>query len=322
VTSVASYDDLVRLRRDELSAKRLQTRVAELEKENEELRSLARAVETIDGPRPLGARVVGRSGAPLTRVITLDVGTSDGVRRGDGVIDKNGVVGLVLAVGRRSCDVLVMADSSSAIDVVVQRTRARGILRGAGSDEQYTARVEDFDKLRDVKPGDAIVTSGLGARFPPGVLVGTVIEAEAPDDSLYLRADVRPAADFARLEHVAVLIDRPTPRAPRLGREDEATPDAEATVDKKPGDKKKPDDKKGDEKKPDGKKADDKKPDDAKKPDAGPAADDRKPDEAKKPDAGPAADDRKPDEAKKPDAGPAADDRKPDEAKKPDAGPG
>jgi rod shape-determining protein MreC len=230
VTSVAGHEELVRLRRDDGSALRLQTRIAELERENESLRSLARAVENIDGPRPIGARVVGRKGAPLTRLFTLDVGGADGVRRGDGVVDRHGVVGLVLSVGRRSCDVLLLSDPSSAIDVVVQRTRSRGILRGAGSDERYYARVDDFDKLREVSPGDAIVTSGLGARFPPGVLVGTVIDAQAPDDSLYLRATVRPAASFDRIEHVAVLIDRPPPKAPRLGREAEeegaAAPDA------------------------------------------------------------------------------------------------
>jgi rod shape-determining protein MreC len=229
VTSVRSYDELVKLRRNDSSAVRAEARIAELEKENEELRSLARAVESIDGPKPLGARVVARTGSPLTKLFTLDVGSADGVRRGDGVVDKNGVVGLVLAVGRRSCDVLLLSDSSSALDVVDQRTRARGILRGDGSNERYTAKVDDFDKLRDVQPGDAIVTSGLGARFPPGTLVGNVTDAESPDDSLYLKATVRPAAELDRVEHLAVLIDRPPPRAPRLGgREDDenAVPDA------------------------------------------------------------------------------------------------
>ena len=222
VTSVAAYEELVRLRRDDVSAVALQTRIGELEVQNEELRALAQAVEPIDGPRPIAARVTARKGAPLTRLITLDVGSTDGVRRGDGVIDRYGVVGLVLSLGRSTCDVLLLTDSSSAIDVVVQRTRARGILRGEGSDDRYGARVEDFDKLRNVRPGDAIVTSGLGARFPPGVLVGTVTDAQAPDDSLYLRATVRPAASFDSTEHVSVLIERPTPKAPRLGREIDA----------------------------------------------------------------------------------------------------
>lgn len=224
VTSVASYDELVRLRRDDISAVALQARIGELEVQNEELRSLAHAVEAIDGPRPIGARVIARKGAPLTKLLTLDVGSTDGVRRGDGVIDRRGVVGLVLSLGRHSCDVLLLTDPSSAIDVVVQRTRARGILRGEGSDDRYGARVEDFDKLRNVRPGDAIVTSGLGARFPPGILVGTVTDAQAPDDSLYLRATVRPAVAFDTAEHVSVLIERPTPKAPRLGREIDEEP--------------------------------------------------------------------------------------------------
>jgi rod shape-determining protein MreC len=239
VTSVGSYDELVKLRRLDASSEALQARIGELEAQNEELRALSRAVEAIDGPRPIAARVVARKGAPLTKLVTLDVGSSDGVRRGDGVVDRYGVFGLVLSLGRSTCDVLLLSDPSSAIDVVIQRTRARGILRGEGSDERYGARVEDFDKLRDVKPGDAIVTSGLGARFPPGLLVGTVTDAEAPDDSLYLKATIRPAAAFDRTEHVTVLIDRPTPKAPRLGHEMDAVldvadagPGADATAPK------------------------------------------------------------------------------------------
>ncbi|MCC7073072.1 MAG: rod shape-determining protein MreC [Deltaproteobacteria bacterium] len=219
VTSVGSWSELVALRRERGLALAWWARAEELEHENDELRALARAVAPIDGPRPLGARVVGRTGAPVSSLITIDVGSADGVRRGDGVIDKAGVVGVVLAVGRRASDVLLLSDSRSAVDVVVQRTRARGILRGSGSEDHYGVSVDDFDKLRDVKPGDAVVTSGLGARFPPGLLVGTVLETSAPDDSLYVEAELRPATSFDRVEHVQVLIDRPPPRAPRLGEE-------------------------------------------------------------------------------------------------------
>ena len=218
-TSVTAWDELMRLRRERGQALGWWARAEELARENEELRALARAVEPIDGPRPIAARVVARTGAPVSNLITVDVGSADGVRRGDGVIDKSGVVGLVLSVGRRASDVLLVTNSRSAIDVVVQRSRARGILRGTGSDERYVARVEDFDRMRDVKPGDSIVTSGLGARFPPGLLVGTVLETTAPENSLYLEADIRPAASLDRVEHVLVLIQRPPPRAARLGEE-------------------------------------------------------------------------------------------------------
>jgi rod shape-determining protein MreC len=220
VTSVGSYHELAELRRMRTSAGALATRVDELERENDELRALARAAEAIDGPRPIGARVVARNGDPIANLYTIDLGTADGVRRGDGVIDKDGVVGLVRDTGRMSSNVLLLSDSSSAIDVIVQRTRARGILRGQGSGDGYVASVNDFDKLRDVRTGDKVVTSGLGARFPSGLLVGTVTDVEAGDDSLYLRARIRPAARFDTVEHVAILVHRQAPRAPPLGHED------------------------------------------------------------------------------------------------------
>lgn len=216
VTSVAAYEELAELRRERLSAEAQAVQIAELSAENEHLRGLARAAGAVDGPRPLGARIIARTGQPLTQLISIDRGSSDGVRRGDGVLSEDGVVGVVLLAGRSTSDVLLMTDPSSAIDVVVQKSRARGIVRGRGDADKYAAVIEDFDRARDVDPGDAIVTSGIGARFPAGVLVGTVVDVKDKGD-LTLEALVRPASDFARLEHVAVLIGREQPKAPTLG---------------------------------------------------------------------------------------------------------
>lgn len=219
VLSVSSWDELTRLRRERSSAEHLTVQVAELTHQNEELRALLRAAAPIDRPRALGARVVARTGAPLSRLITVDKGSKDGVRRGDGVISKDGIVGVVLVAGRFASDVLLVSDASSAVDVVVQRSRARGLLRGVGNDERYHARVEDFDRLHDVRAGDRVITSGLGARFPPGLPVGTLMNVSTRDNSLTLDAEVKPATDLSRVEYVAVLIGREVPSAPELGRE-------------------------------------------------------------------------------------------------------
>ncbi len=218
VTSVGSYEELAGLRREWLSSEAQAVRIAELSIENERLRGLANAAADIDGVRPIGARVIARTGQPLTRLMSIDRGSSDGVTRGDGVISEDGVVGVVLIAGRATSDVLLLSDPSSAIDVVVQKSRARGIVRGRGDADKYAAVVEDFDRLRDVSPGDAIVTSGIGARFPAGLLVGTVVDVRDKDD-LTLEALVRPASVFSRLEHVAVLVGREASHVPALGEE-------------------------------------------------------------------------------------------------------
>lgn len=220
LTSVGSYPELVDLRQQWLSSRAQAVRIAELSIENERLRALANAAADVDGVRPLGARVIARTGQPLTQLLSIDRGSSDGVRRGDGVISADGIVGVVLVAGRSTSDVLLLSDPSSAIDVVVQKSRARGIVRGRGDADKYAAVVEDFDRLRDVAAGDVIVTSGIGARFPPGLLVGTIVDVKDKDD-LTLEALVRPASFFSRVEHVAVLVGRESPRAPILGAADD-----------------------------------------------------------------------------------------------------
>jgi rod shape-determining protein MreC len=160
--------------------------------------------------------VIGRRGQPLTRLIVVDKGARHGVRRGDGVISADGVVGVVLTVARTSAEVLLFSDATAALDILVQRSRARGILRGSGDHDRYAAVVEDFDRLRDVRAGDVVVTSGFGARFPPGTRVGTIVEVKDRDD-LNVEALILPATNLARVEHVAVLVGREAPAPPSLG---------------------------------------------------------------------------------------------------------
>ncbi len=223
VTSVASYEELATLRRQRGSVQALEAKVAELSIENEALRALANATRAIDGPRPIGGRVIGRSGAPLAHVITVDQGAADGVRRGDPVIAVDGAVGVVMSVGRSHCDVLSLTDPAAAVDVLVQRSRARGVVRGLGTADRFAAVVEDFDRLRDVQRGDPVVTGGIGARFPVGVLVGEVVDVDERDD-LTLRAVIKPAVDISKLEHVAILVARELPAQPALDDDAQALP--------------------------------------------------------------------------------------------------
>jgi hypothetical protein len=107
------------------------------------------------------------------------------------------------------------------------------VLRGLGADDKYAAVVEDFDRLRDVQKGDPVVTGGIGARFPVGLLVGSVVDVDDRDD-LTLRAVIRPAIDVARLEHVAILVEREMPTAPSLDDDTTATPPPIRRVKRKP----------------------------------------------------------------------------------------
>ncbi len=174
--------------------------------ENRRLRKLLHLRDALKGTL-LSAQVIGKEVSPYFRVnrLRLDRGERDRIKPGMPVLTADGLVGQVRRAWGRYADVLLVADKTSAIDVVVQRTGARGMLKGTGSQEHYACRLEHLSREDDVKVGDLIVTSGLGQRFPESILVGQIHEIKRKEFGLYQEATVTPAVNFSRLEEVLVL---------------------------------------------------------------------------------------------------------------------
>jgi rod shape-determining protein MreC len=174
--------------------------------ENRSLRRLLQLREQIKGSL-MSALVIAKETSSYFRVIRLqlDRGDRDHVRPGMPVLTADGLVGQIRRTFGRYSDVLLVADKTSAIDVVVQRSGARGILKGTGSEETYACRLEHLAREDDVKPGDLIVTSGMGQRFPAAILVGQVAEVKKQPYGLYQEATVTPSVSFSRLEEVMIM---------------------------------------------------------------------------------------------------------------------
>jgi len=151
------------------------------------------------------SQVVGQDVSPWFHSVLLDRGRSHQVRSGMPVVTDHGVVGLVTATAPHAARTMMLIDRRSAVDVIVQRSRARGIVRGDGTDElEFTFMVRGDD----VKPDDTLITSGVGGVYPKGLRVGTVAAVHAERHRLVHSADVRPAVDFGRLEQVFVMLRR------------------------------------------------------------------------------------------------------------------
>lgn len=206
VQMFTSHEELLSLRLGSQQMLAMDIALKESELENEQLRKMANMVPKISGDLPIGASVIARSGAPLTRLIRINVGRKEGVKRGDGVFGLKGVIGQVLVAGKNASDVLLLSDTSSAMDVMNQRTRARGILRGM-QDASYQLQVEDFDRLEDIRVGDVVVSAGDGSYFPKGIPVGIITIVDKQKDAMYNRAEIKPFVDFSRIEQVYVLAD-------------------------------------------------------------------------------------------------------------------
>ena len=178
----------------------------------------------------LGARVIGAPLSPQFRVLRLkiDRGTRE-VAADMPVITSAGPVGRVDKAYGDYADVVLISDPSSRIDVVIRDPAqpaapaggARGLLVGLGRADSYACKIEWLERQgrsgpspdSKVKLGDQVVTSGLGASFPAGLVVGTVAKITG-DDGMFQNVEIKPTIDVSRMRTMMVLLAPPPPPDP------------------------------------------------------------------------------------------------------------
>lgn len=195
-----------RLQRENARLREANNKLLSAAAENRRLRKLLQLRENLQGSM-LAAQVIGKEVSPFFRVVRvrLDRGERDRVEPGMPVLTAEGLVGQVQRTSGRFSDVLLTADKTSAIDVVVERTGARGMLKGTGDAQHYLCRLENLSRDADAKVGDALKTSGLGQRFPASILVGHISKITKKESGLYQEAEVTPAVNFSVLEEVLIM---------------------------------------------------------------------------------------------------------------------
>lgn len=169
----------------------------------------------------LGARVIGAPLSPQFRVlrVRIDRGKKE-VAPGMPVITGQGPVGRIDKVYGNYADVMLISDPSSSIEVVIPRTGGRGMLTGLGRPDSYACTIEWLEKQSKpdakVQVGDEVVTSGLGASFPAGLVVGKVSKV-VDSQGMFQKVEVEPSVDVSRIRAVLVLLAPPPPPDPDAG---------------------------------------------------------------------------------------------------------
>ncbi len=206
-----NYVDLIGVRAEN---RRILRRIAEVESENLQFREalvasgylgrVASMRDEVEIPM-LPAEVVGLDVAPWFRSVLVDRGAKHGIEPGHPVITHEGVVGVVTATSGHAAKTMLLLDRQSAVDALVQRSRARGVLRGSGRER---LEFEFVVRGADVVAGDEVVTSGLGGIYPKGLRLGRVSELRESEGRLTRIAVVEPAVDLGQLEQVFVMLRR------------------------------------------------------------------------------------------------------------------
>lgn len=191
----ALYDQNQELRRELQQMKAWKEAALQLEQQNARLLDLNQ-VRLDPALTHVTGVVLADSGSPFRQSVLLNVGARDGIRDGWAAMDGLGLVGRISGVGERTSRVILLTDSNSRIPVVVQPSGQRALLSG---DNTGAPPLEFLEKPDLVRPGDQVITSGDGAMFPAGLLVGSAIQG--PDR----RLRVQLSADYGRLEFLRVL---------------------------------------------------------------------------------------------------------------------
>ena len=207
---IDSYVLLVNLKKENVALKRT---VAKLQKENnllrekaiasERMQNLLRFSKKITGPM-LPVQIIGIDPSSWFRTIVIDKGTKHGVKRGMPVVSPEGIVGHVLQASRHSAKVLLITDFNSSVDAIIQRSRARGLVEGNG---ETRCRLKHAPRTHDIRLGDRVVTSGLGGRYPKGLMIGTISKLRKRRYGLFQQAEIIPSVNFTKLEEVFVITE-------------------------------------------------------------------------------------------------------------------
>lgn len=163
------------------------------------------------------AAVIAAAATPDFRTVTLDKGTSAGLRPDMAVLAPAGVVGRVIVPSARAAKVQLLIDRNAAAGALVERTRAQGVALGTGED---TLRLDYVLATSDVKVGDVVTTSGIDGIYPKGFVIGRVEYVERAGNA-FREIRIQPAVDFTSLEDVLVVL---TPQAPDDAGAEDARP--------------------------------------------------------------------------------------------------
>jgi rod shape-determining protein MreC len=200
--------ELDRLRKENQQLKLQEVQARQFEQENARLRQAVGWQQQKKWELKLG-RVILRDPANWWRTVQIDLGSREGIAPDMPVLTVQGLIGKVSVVSFTHSQVVLLGDSHCKVSGLIQgdaRDRLTGIIGPSGTLDSTLVALSLLPPNANVKPGQAVVTSGVGGIFPPGISVGTIVDSHAADYGLSTEARVKLAANLNALEEVWVIV--------------------------------------------------------------------------------------------------------------------
>jgi rod shape-determining protein MreC len=223
ISSVSSYFHLKDINED------LQERNALLEMELVRLRSQIKDLQMVASDSSIDAwpqhfdfvmaRVISNSISQPHNYITINRGSKQGVKPQMGVVDQNGVVGVVNVVGPNASRVISLLNTDMKLSCKLKNNDYFGSLVWDGRSPQY-AVLSDLPKHATFAKGDTVITSGFSALFPEGLIVGIVEGRDKGSEASFASLRVKLTTNFSQLSAVRVITNNMSQQLHELERAD------------------------------------------------------------------------------------------------------
>ncbi len=170
--------------------------------QNLRLQSLLELKAQLPGKVKISARVIARDPNNWGEKVILDRGRNDGVTENMVAVTPEGLVGRVSQVGSRSCTLSLVGSESLAVPVALADSEIYGIMR---TNKMMRSIIKYIRFDVPVKPGQLVVTSGLGDIYPGGLAIGRVERAYVSQEAMYQDVLVKLSAELPRLREVILI---------------------------------------------------------------------------------------------------------------------
>lgn len=189
----------------EAEISRLQTQIIELQQQinvSQVLYALLDFARENPENQYIASSVIGRDPSPFLHYIIINHGSDDGIKHGMPVVTQNGLVGTVDAVTAGASLVQLINDPGSVVNTILETSKTEVTMSGSVTGEINLSLIPQ-DLL--VLPGEVVLTSGLGGKYPPNIMIGQITNVQNETNELFQSASIQPVVDFTSLSVVLVI---------------------------------------------------------------------------------------------------------------------
>ncbi|MCK5214875.1 MAG: rod shape-determining protein MreC [Candidatus Omnitrophica bacterium] len=196
-----TYDEYIRLKRDNNELRSRMVGFDELLRENTRLEKLFN-FKRQSIYSSVASNVIGRDPSNWNATLIVDKGSEDGIEIGMPVMSAVGIVGKIAEVSAAGAKVVLISDPSFSVTALARRSREVGLVSGT---LQGMCRMKYLSAQADIKVGDEIITSKLSSTFPEGLLIGEVISVYSAKDNPSASFIVKPTVSLSQIEEVLII---------------------------------------------------------------------------------------------------------------------